>query len=37
MAEYCMSRIPFKEGAETMEISKQLTDLEQKWKKKISL
>jgi cholesterol oxidase len=37
MAEYCMSRIPFKEGAETMEISKQLTDLEQKWKKKKSL
>jgi cholesterol oxidase len=35
MAEYCMSKIPSKEGAQSQEISKQLVILEEEWKKKI--
>lgn len=34
MAEYCMSRIPQKEGAELTEISKQLILLEDEWRRK---
>ena len=34
MAEYCMSRIPSKEGAAVTDISKQLMFLEEEWKKK---
>jgi cholesterol oxidase len=34
MAEYCMSRIPSKEGADSTDISKQLILLEEEWKKK---
>jgi cholesterol oxidase len=34
MAEYCMSRIPSKEGAAVTDISKQLMLLEEEWKKK---
>ncbi len=33
MAEYCMSRIPSKEGAGAKDISKQLMLLEEQWKK----
>jgi cholesterol oxidase len=36
MAEYCMSRIPVKDGAQVTEISKQLILLENQWKKKRS-
>jgi cholesterol oxidase len=36
MAEYCMSRIPVKDGALVTEISKQLILLENQWKKKRS-
>jgi cholesterol oxidase len=36
MAEYCMSKIPSKEGVEVREISKQLVLLENQWKKKRS-
>jgi cholesterol oxidase len=36
MSEYCLSRIPFKDGAHNSEISKQLILLENEWKKKIS-
>jgi cholesterol oxidase len=34
MAEYCMSRIPEREGTSTTDISKQLKLLEEEWKKK---
>jgi len=34
MAEYCMSGIPAKEGAHVTDISKQLIELEEEWKKK---
>jgi cholesterol oxidase len=34
MAEYCMSRIPEKEGTSLTNISKQLKLLEEEWKKK---
>jgi cholesterol oxidase len=34
MAEYCMSRIPSKNGTHQSEISKQLLILEEQWKKK---
>jgi cholesterol oxidase len=34
MAEYCMSRIPEKEGTSVTEITKQLIRLEEEWKKK---
>ena len=37
MAEYCMSTIPSKEGSEANEISKQLLQLEEEWKKKKSV
>jgi cholesterol oxidase len=37
MAEYAMSRIPQKEGSAKTEISKQLTLLEDEWKKKKSI
>lgn len=33
MAEYCMSRIPSKNGTQLTEISKQLIILEEQWKK----
>jgi hypothetical protein len=36
MAEYCMSRIPEREGTSTTNISKQLKLLEEEWKKKKS-
>jgi cholesterol oxidase len=36
MAEYCMSRIPFKDGMELTDLSKQLIVLEEEWKKKKS-
>ena len=36
MAEYCMSRIPSKNGTQLTEISKQLIILEDQWKKKRS-
>jgi cholesterol oxidase len=34
MAEYCMSLIPYKDGSHVSDISKQLTLLEEEWKKK---
>jgi cholesterol oxidase len=37
MAEYCMSRIPSKEGTGVNDISKQLKLLEEEWKKKRSV
>jgi cholesterol oxidase len=37
MAEYCMSKIPSKEGAHSTDISKQLILLEEEWKKKMSV
>lgn len=37
MAEYCMSLIPYKEGALATDVSKQLTHLEDEWKKKRSV
>jgi cholesterol oxidase len=37
MAEYCMSGIPVKEGAKVTDISKQLIQLEEEWKKKKSV
>jgi cholesterol oxidase len=37
MAEYCMSRIPSREGAHVTDISKQLMLLEEEWKKKTSV
>ena len=37
MAEYCMSKIPAKEGAHVTDISKQLMLLEDEWKKKRSV
>ena len=37
MAEYCMSRIPSKEGTKVNDISKQLMLLEEEWKKKRSV
>ena len=37
MAEYCMTSIPSKEGAETSDLSKQLLILEEEWKKKKSV
>lgn len=37
MAEYCMKGIPMKEGAPVTEISKQLIQLEEEWKKKKSV
>ncbi len=37
MAEYCMSRIPSREGAYVTDISKQLILLEDEWKKKRSV
>jgi cholesterol oxidase len=37
MAEYAMSRIPLKEGAEKTELSEQLILLEEKWKRKRSV
>jgi cholesterol oxidase len=37
MAEYCMSRIPVREGAKLTHISKQLILLEDEWKKKRSV
>jgi cholesterol oxidase len=37
MAEYCMSRIPSKDGSEVTDISKQLMFLEEEWKKKRSV
>ena len=37
MAEYCMSKIPSKEGAHVTDISKQLMLLEDEWKKKRSV
>jgi cholesterol oxidase len=37
MAEYCMSKIPSKEGAHVKDISKQLMLLEDEWKKKRSV
>jgi cholesterol oxidase len=36
VAEYCMSRIPLKVGADIPDISKQLMFLEEEWKKKKS-
>jgi cholesterol oxidase len=36
MAEYCMNRIPFREGSQINDISKQLIILEDEWKKKKS-
>ncbi|TAL60622.1 MAG: GMC family oxidoreductase [Bacteroidetes bacterium] len=36
LAEYCMSRIPLKEGTDVSVISKQLMILEEEWKKKKS-
>jgi cholesterol oxidase len=36
MAEYCMSRIPSKNGSQMTDISKELLLLEEKWKKKRS-
>jgi cholesterol oxidase len=37
MAEYCMSRIPSKEGANVTDITRQLMLLEDEWKKKRSV
>jgi cholesterol oxidase len=37
MAEYCMSKIPSKEGTHVTDISKQLMHLEDEWKKKRSV
>jgi hypothetical protein len=37
MAEYCMSCIPSKDGTDVTDISKQLTTLEEEWKKKKSV
>jgi cholesterol oxidase len=37
MAEYCMTSIPHKEGAENIDLSKQLLILEEEWKKKRSV
>ena len=37
MAEYCMSGIPEKEGTQVTDISKQLIQLEEEWKKKKSV
>ena len=37
LAEYCMSYIPSKEGTVVTDISKQLTILEEEWKKKKSV
>lgn len=37
MTEYCMSRIPSREGANVTDISKQLMVLEDEWKKKRSV
>jgi cholesterol oxidase len=34
MAEYCMSLIPYKDGAHVTDITKQLILLEEEWKKK---
>jgi len=37
MAEYCMSRIPYKEGAEPTDVTKQLMLIEEEWKRKRSV
>jgi cholesterol oxidase len=37
VAEYCMNNIPFKEGANSTDVSKQLLLLEEEWKRKISV
>jgi cholesterol oxidase len=37
MAEYCMRGIPVKDGAQVTDISKQLIELEEEWKKKKSV
>jgi hypothetical protein len=34
LAEYCMSRIPEKDGTELSDISKQLIVLEEEWRRK---
>jgi len=36
MAEYCMSAIPAKDGAGVIELSQQLSEIEEEWKKKKS-